>query len=189
MEDKRIVALYRERNTDAVKESSQKYGGYCFAIANRILHCREDAEECLNDTWLHAWNAIPPARPDNLQLFLAKIVRNLSFDRYSARTAEKRGGGEADLVLDELAECIAAESDVAKEYENRQLGIAIRRFVGSLPERECNLFLRRYFYTEAVGDIAARYHLTENHVAVILSRTRKKLKKYLIKEGLMDESF
>lgn len=189
MEDKQILELYWERNPDAIRESGKKYGSYCLAIADQILHCKEDSEECLNDTWLHAWNAIPPARPESLKLFLAKIIRNLSFDRYSARTAAKRGGGETELVLEELAECIAGESDVVKEYENHELGLAIRRFVGALPERECNLFLRRYFFAESVGSIAARYHLTDNHVTVILSRTRKKLKKYLIREGLMDESF
>jgi len=111
MEDIRIVELYWQKNEDAIKESNGKYGAYCFAIANNILHNKEDSEECVNDTWLNAWNAIPPQKPTKLQLFLAKITRNLSFNRFNARFAEKRGGGEITLVLDELAECIASESD------------------------------------------------------------------------------
>lgn len=187
MDDKHIVELYWERNMDAIKESIRKYGPYCFSIANHILHNKEDAEECLNDTWIRAWNAIPPEQPANLQMFLAKITRNLSFDRLSARLAEKRGGGEMDLVLDELAECLASESDVVSEYEYRELVDCMRHFIHTLPARDGNVFLRRYFFTDSVAEIAVRYGLTENHVMVILSRVRKKLKIHLQKEGFMDE--
>lgn len=131
MDDKRIVQLYWDREADAIKETSNKYGAYCFAIANHILHSKEDAEECVNDTWLRAWNAMPPHKPKKLQMFLAKITRNLSFDCFYTRTAQKRGGGEIDLVLDELAECLASESDVATEYEYKELGQSIRKFVNS----------------------------------------------------------
>ena len=103
MEDSQIVALYWQRSPDAIKETENKYGAYCFSIADNILHSKEDAEECVNDTWLKTWNAIPPQRPNKLQLFLAKITRNLSFNRYKAKAAEKRGGGEMPIVLDELA--------------------------------------------------------------------------------------
>lgn len=107
MEDSRIVELYWQKNADAIKETNSKYGAYCFAIADNILHNKEDSEECVNDTWLNAWNAMPPQKPTKLQMFLAKITRNLSFNRFNARSAEKRGGGEIVLVLDELAECLA----------------------------------------------------------------------------------
>lgn len=179
MDDNRIVELYWNRDTDAIKESSKKYGSYCFSIANNILHSKEDSEECVNDTWLKAWNAIPPPKPTRLQMFLAKITRNLSFDYFSARSAEKRGGGEVHLVLDELSECLSSESDVTSEYECKELGQFIRQFANALPNRDRNVFLRRYFFTESVAEISARYGLSENNVMVILSRTRKKLKIHL----------
>ena len=187
MEDDQIIALYWQKNAQAITETDHKYGGYCFAIADKILHSREDAEECVNDTWLHAWNAIPPHKPQRLKLFLAKITRNLSFNRFNARTAQKRGGGELDLVLEELAECIAVESDVERAYEAKELGQSINAFVRKLPEREGNVFVRRYFFTDSVAAIAKRYGLSENNVMVILSRTRKKLKIQLIKEGYFHE--
>lgn len=187
MDDNQIVELFWKRDTDAITESSNKYGSYCFSIANNILHSKEDSEECVNDTWLKAWNTIPPQKPTKLQMFLAKITRNLSFDRFSARTAEKRGGGEIHLVLDELAECLASESDVASDYEYKELGKCIRQFVNTLPNRDRNVFLRRYFFTDSVAEISVRYSMTENYVMVILSRTRKKLKNHLQLEGLIDE--
>ena len=187
MEDSRIVELYWQKNADAIKETDSKYGAYCFAIADNILHNKEDSEECVNDTWLNAWNAMPPQKPTKLQMFLAKITRNLSFNRFNARSAEKRGGGEIVLVLDELAECIASETDVASEYEAKELGQCIRRFVKALPERDGNIFVRRYFFTESITQIAQKCSLTENNVMVILSRTRKKLKAHLVKEGFFSE--
>lgn len=185
MEDGQIVELYRQRNADAIAETANKYGAYCFAIAENILHNAEDAEECVNDTWLHAWNADPPRHPGALRMFLAKITRNLSFDRFHARNAEKRGGGEITLVLDELAECLADGTSVEAQCEERELEQCIRCFVRSLPERDGNVFVRRYFFTEPVSAIAGRYGLTENHVMVILSRARKKLRLVLIKEGYL----
>lgn len=183
MEDAQIVELYWQKNADAIKETARKYGSYCFAIADNILHNREDAEECVNDTWFQTWNAIPPQRPQRLQMFLAKITRNLSFNRFNAQTTKKRGGGEIVLVLEELAECIAAESDAESTYEGKELGRCINQFIRALPEREGNIFVRRYFFTESTAVIAKRYSLTENNVTVILSRTRGKLKAHLIKEG------
>ena len=185
MEDSRIVELYWERNADAVSETAGKYGAYCFAIAENILHNAEDSEECVNDTWLRAWNAIPPQRPAVLRAFLAKITRNLAFNRFNARNAEKRGGGGMALVLDELGECLGDGADAEKAYEAKELRQCIRRFVRSLPEREGNVLVRRYFFAEPVADIAKRYGLSENNVMVILSRTRGKLKAHLLKEGYL----
>ena len=187
MEDQKIIELYFQRNTDAIKETDNKYGSYCFAIANNILHNNEDSEECVNDTWLNAWNAIPPQKPITLRMFLAKITRNLSFNRYESRNAEKRGGGEMHLVLDELAECIANETDTENEYLAKELEEIIRVFVRELPERECNIFIRRYFFTESISMISRRYGMTDNYVTVILSRIRKKLKVRLEKEGYFNE--
>ncbi len=183
MEDSQIIELYWQRNGDAISETADKYGAYCFAIAENILHNTEDSEECVNDTWLHAWNAIPPQRPKALRLFLAKITRNLSFDRFHAQTAEKRGGGEINLVLDELGECLGGGADAETAYEAKELRRSIQRFVRALPEREGNVLVRRYFFAEPVAEIAKRYGLTENNVMVILSRTRRKLKAHLLKEG------
>lgn len=187
MEDSQIIDLYWQRDSSAIRESNVKYGAYCFRIADNILHSNEDAEECLNDTWLHAWNAMPPQRPAQLRMFLAKITRNVSFNRFAARSAQKRGGGEILLVLDELTECIADETDLESAYEAKELGAYISHFVKKLPQRDGNVFVRRYFFTEPVSVIAQRYGLTENNVMVILSRTRKKLKHGLIKEGYIHE--
>ena len=184
MDDSQIVELYWQKNADAISESAKKYGLYCFAIAENILHNTEDSEECVNDTWLHAWNAIPPQRPGVLRPFLAKITRNLSFNRLNIRNAQKRGGGEIALVLDELGECLGG-ADTESAYEAKELRLCVRNFVRSLPEREGNVLVRRYFFAEPVADIAKRYGLSENNVMVILSRTRRKLKAHLLKEGYL----
>lgn len=184
MEDSRIIELYWQKNADAISETAKKYGPYCFSIAENILHNAEDSEECVNDTWLRAWNAIPPQKPDVLRMFLAKITRNLAFNRFNARNAQKRGGGEIALVLDELGECLGG-ADTEGAYEAKELRKCIRRFVRSLPEREGNVLARRYFFAEPVAEIAKRYGLSENNVMVILSRTRRKLKAHLLKEGYL----
>lgn len=183
MEDHQLIEMYWKRDPNAIEETQLRYGAYCFAIADNILKNMQDSEECVSDTWYQTWNAIPPQRPHYFRIFLGKITRNLAFNRYAARNAAKRGGGELTLVLEELAECIADESDVEDTYLAKALGQSIREFVRKLPEKEGNLFIRRYFYTESVAVIARRYGLTSNHVMVTLSRTRKKLKEHLKKEG------
>lgn len=188
MEDSKIVELYWNKNSEAIVASEEKYGAYCRTIAENILHNQEDVEECINDTWLHVWNAIPPQRPQSLKLFLARITRNLSFNRWNAQTAEKRGGHETALVLDELAECLHSGTDVESDILSQELGTYIRSFVKGLQGRERKIFVLRYFYTEPISQIAERCSISENNVKVILSRTRKKLKKLLIKEGLINES-
>lgn len=185
MDDRQIIELYWQRNADAVSETAKKYGAFCFTIAKNILHNTQDAEECVNDTWLRAWNAMPPQKPGVLRLFLARITRNLSLDCLHARNAEKRGGGETALVLDELAECLGGGADTEAACEAGELRQFIRRFVRALPQRERNVLVRRYFFAEPIADIAKRYGLTENNVAVILSRTRRKLKDDLLKEGYL----
>ena len=187
MKDSQIIELYWNRNPQAISASEAQYGAYCFTVANGILNDPQDSEECVNDTWLRAWNAIPPTRPTVLKAFLAKITRHLSFDRYRAGKSLKRGGGETALVLEELAECIADESDVEGLVNAKELGQTIRQFVAALPEREQNLFVRRYFFSEAVRLIADRFDLSENHVNVTLSRLRKRLRNHLSKEGYFDE--
>ena len=183
MEDSQIIDLYFARNETAISETDKKYGEYCRAIARNILSSGQDAEECVSDTWLRTWNTIPPKRPCVLRQFLAKITRNLAFDRYRADTAEKRGGGQQLLALEELKECISSGADPADQAEMKALKSAIGAFLTGLSNRERGIFLRRYFYVEGYSHIAQRYGIRENNVRLILSRTRKKLSDYLRKEG------
>lgn len=184
MEDHAIVDLYWSRNPEAVQRTGEKYGHYCRSIARNILPDRRDVEECVNDTWLNAWNAMPENRPDFLAPFLGKITRNLAFTRWRAGRTEKRGGGELPLVLDELAEC-ASPANTLREVEAAELERVVNRFLRTLPERECNVFLRRCWFTEPVADIARRYGMRESTVRTSLFRTREKLKRHLEKEGLL----
>lgn len=183
MDDRMILALYNRRDEQAIAETSRKYGEYCFTVANRILADEQDSEECINDTWLRAWNAIPPATPHCLRLFLAKITRNLAFDRYKAANRQKRGGGELTVALEELGECLPDGCAVETQAEEKELMQSVNRFLRSLSERDCNLFVRRYFYAESVQEIALRFGLKEGNVQKILSRTRVKLREYLESEG------
>lgn len=185
MQDEQIVALYWQREERAILETDKKYGSYCYTVADNILQNREDAEECVNDTWFRVWNAIPPQKPSKLQIYLAKITRHLAFDRFKARTAEKRGGGEIHLVLSELEECIPAPGGVEETILAKELAVSVDRFIRSLPQRERNVFVRRYFYTEPIARIAERYGFTSSNTSVILNRVRQKLKAHLAKEGYM----
>lgn len=182
MQDEMILELYWNRDETAIGATAEKYGTYCTCIAQNILHSPEDCEECVNDTWLRTWNAIPPQRPKCLGAFLAKITRNLAFDRYKAQTAQKRNK-EMECVLEELDQCvhcgISAEDHVIAE----QLRMAVNEFVKALPQRDGNIFIRRYFFAEPVADIGRKYGLSSGNVAVILTRTRQKLRAHLEKEG------
>lgn len=184
MEDCAIVDLYWSRDPEAIRRTGEKYGGYCRSIARNILPDRRDAEECVNDTWLGAWNAMPENRPSLLAPFLGKITRNLALTRWQAAQAEKRGGGELPLVLDELSECVSS-ADTLQTLEAVELEKEINRFLGTLPERECGVFLRRYWFTEPMADIARRYGMRENTVRTSLFRSREKLRRHLEKEGLL----
>lgn len=184
MEDCAIVDLYWSRDPEAIRRTGEKYGGYCRSIARNILPDQRDAEECVNDTWLGAWNAMPENRPSLLAPFLGKITRNLALTRWQAARAEKRGGGELPLVLDELSECVSS-ADTLQTLEAVELEKEINRFLGTLPERECGVFLRRYWFTEPMADIARRYGMQENTVRTSLFRSREKLRRHLEKEGLL----
>ena len=183
MEDIDIVNLYWERNPNAIKETASKYGGYCKSIAKNILGNNEDAEECVNNAYLSAWNSIPPHRPSMLSTYLGKITRNLSFDRVRSRNADKRGGGEIELVLDELAECVSGTESVEQEIEKNELVKTINSFLETLSQEKCNIFLCRYWYAMPISEIVNRFNLTEANVSVILNRIRSKLKIYLIERG------
>lgn len=183
MKDEDIIELYWQRNENAIAETKLSYGGYCYTIAENILRDPEDSEECVGDTYLRAWNSIPPQRPGKLRLFLARITRNLAFDRRKYNSAAKRNSGGAELILDELAECIASPEEVETQVETRELAASISLFLRKLPERDCSVFIRRYFFSESAAQIAARFSLSPGNVGVILSRVRAKLRKHLEKEG------
>lgn len=186
MDDKQIIELFWQRNENAITQAKAQYGSYCFSVANNILHNAEDSEECLNDTFFRTWNCIPPQKPQNLKLFLAKIARNLALDRYKLKARKKRGNSEAEAVFEELNACIAASGSIEKQYEIKELCELINRFCSRLPKRECNIFVRRYFYVDSVPKIAKQYSIKEDNVYQILSRTRKKLTA-LIREAYSDE--
>lgn len=183
MEDSRIVQLYWDRDQDAITRTAEKYGRYCTSIARNILGNREDAEECVNDTYLGAWNAMPSHRPERLAAFLGKITRNLSFNRYRKNHADKRGGSEMPEILEELCECVSGKEDVESEMEYRQLVQTVNDFLAELPQEKRNIFIRRYWYSERVADIAKAYGIRENTVSMMLNRLRKKLRTYLTERG------
>lgn len=185
MDDQYILDLYWQRDSRAIEASQEKYGSYCLAVSRSILADHRDCEECVSDTWLHAWKAIPPHRPAVLRMFLAKLTRRLSFNRWKANTTQKRGGGQLPLVLEELEQCVGQTSDPADTLIAQELAESIGRFVRALPARDGDVFTRRYFFTEAIPDIARRYGLTANHTTVLLSRTRKKLRQHLEQEGYL----
>ncbi len=185
MEDKQIIDLYFRRDENAVTRTQEKYGGYCYRIAANILARHEDAEECVSDTWLRAWNAIPPARPDPLRLFLGKITRNLSLQRWRASRAKKRGGGEAALAYEELSDCLPGGAEPEKIVETRALAEAVNAFLAALPGEERTIFLARYWFFAPLREIAKRTVKSESAVKSSLFRTRKKLREHLEREGLL----
>ena len=181
MDDRRIVELYFARDEQAIKETDAKYGKLCHKIAYNILRNDEDAEECVNDTYIGAWNAIPPAMPHNLTAFLCRIARNLSLKRLETMSRQKRA--QMTLVsLDELAEILPDES-IAYGVSDEELGKAISDFLRMEKESVRNVFIRKYYFLDSVSEIAKRYGFTESKVKNMLYQTRNKLKEYLIKEG------
>ncbi len=183
MEDHKIIQLYWDRNQDAITATSKKYGNYCLSISKNILGCIEDAEECVNDTYLNAWNSMPPHRPDILSAFLGRITRNLSFNRYKYHKARKRGGGELPLVLDELAECVSGKDNVELEIEKLEMIAAINIFLSTLPPKKRSIFICRYWYTDSISEIAVRHGMKETAVSMTLARLRAKLRCYMLERG------
>jgi RNA polymerase sigma-70 factor (ECF subfamily) len=183
MDDARIVQLYWERDERAIPATAGKYGGYCTAIAKNILGSNEDAEECVNDTYLSAWNSMPPHRPSVLSAFLGKITRNLSFNRYKRNTADKRGGGELAVVLDELADCVSGKNATEQEFSRQELVKAINSFLDTLPRDKRSIFVCRYWYADSISDIAKRHGMKVGAVSMTLSRLRAKLRSYLSERG------
>ena len=182
MDDQRIVALFWNRDERAIEETDRKYRPYLTCIAHNILDDRQDEEECVNDTYLRAWNAIPPHEPQRLSAFLGKITRRLALDRTAARTAEKRGGGTLPQLLEEWRDCLpAAQGDPTDDLALRD---ALCRFLRSLPATRRQIFLRRYWYADPIAEIARRFGCGESRVKMSLSRTRGELKAFLEKEEI-----
>ena len=179
--DEDIVNLYFERSEEAIAACQVKYGKSCHTVAYNILHSDEDAEECVNDTWLRAWNSIPPERPTRLGAWLSTVTRRLALTRYEKKTAVKRNGG-MEASLEELSECVTAGSlTIADEVA---LSEAINGFLASLPTRTRMIFMRKYWYMDSIADIAKALGMGESAVKVTLHRTREKFRKHLAKEGI-----
>lgn len=185
MDDDIIIDLYWARSESAISETSKKYGGYCTKIAMNILQNREDSEECVNDTYLKVWNAVPPQRPTFFLSFLGRITRNISLNRYKERNAKKRGGSEVALLLSELEGCIPSRSNMEVEYETGLIAKAIDDFLYSIDSKNRIVFVRRYWYADSIASIASRFHMSESKVKSMLFRTRNKLRVYLEKEGVI----
>ncbi len=185
MDDTQIVDLYWARKEAAIEETETKYGSYCHSIALNILHNPEDAAESVNDTWLDAWNSMPPHRPSVLSAFLGKFTRRISIDKWRRATAKKRGDGQLPLVLAELEDCVSDGKSIEEETERKLLSEVIVTFVKGLPETEQKVFLCRYWYMDSVNSIATRFRFSESKVKSMLYRTREKLRIRLEKEGLV----
>ena len=185
MDDQSILDLYFSRSEEAIARTDQKYGRYCYAIAYNILTNREDAEESVSDTYMTAWKSIPPRRPSVLSTFLGKITRHIAIARWRARSADKRGGGELPLALDELASCLEGTQDVEADYRRKELIRAYMKFLDALPAAERRVFLSRYWYVESIEAIANKFGFSQSKVKTMLHRTRIKLRKQLAEEDLL----
>lgn len=183
MEDREIIDLFWSRTDTAVTAVNEKYHAYCQHIAYNILKNKEDVEECVNDTWLKVWETIPPHKPNNLATFIGKIARNTALNYLRDRNAKRRGGGQIDLVLEELEECVAHAQTTEQKIEEKELVKAINQFLGTLSELERNVFVCRYWYLESISEIAVHAHSDESKIKSMLFRIRKKLKNHLKKEG------
>ena len=183
MEDEQIIKLYLKRSEKALEETQNKYGPYCYRIAKNILTVREDAEECVNDTWNLLWNKIPPMIPVSLKAFLGKLVRDIAISQYRANHAKKRYGG-IEVIFDELEECIPSEFDVEENFDNQQLSDFLNHWLGELPKEDRVLFIKRYYYGDAVKKLAKEIGCTENQMAQRMLKLRKKLKMFLYGKGV-----
>lgn len=184
MEDRNIIDLFFLRDRRAISEMSDKYGKKLLRIASNILGDGRDAEECVNDTYLKAWNSIPPNDPENLLCYCAKIVRNLAINLLRSGSALKRGGGSVYEAYDELAECLPDTQNVEDSLDEKELAKIINSFLGGLPKKTRVIFVRKYWRLDSVKDIAEELKISEGSVKNTLFRTRQKLKKLLSEEGI-----
>ena len=183
MQDSEIIALYWQRDEAAIAETSRKYGAYCFRIAANILTAKEDAEECVNDAYHRAWNAIPPERPEHLGAWLGRVVRNVALGRWQHAHARKRNRGMTTL-LSELEECIPSPQNVETALDEQELGERISIWLRSLPQEDRILFVRRYWVLDEIAELARRTGRSEGAVRTTLARMRRKLRDEMQKEGI-----
>lgn len=184
MDDSQIIDLYFARSERAITETDSKYGPYCYKIAYSILASREDSEESVNDTYLSAWKAMPPRRPTVLSTFLGRLTRNISIDRWRKASAQKRGGGELELTLEELGECVSGEKSVEDTLIFKEVISCLNGFLKALSEEERRVFLCRYWYVNSLEEIGRKTGLSLGKIKSILRRTRSKLAKHLEREGM-----
>jgi RNA polymerase sigma factor (sigma-70 family) len=184
MEDSKIIDLYWERDETAIGETAKKYSRYCHSISLNILHNEEDAEECVNDTYLNAWNAMPPRRPNCLAAFLGRITRNLSLDKYKRYTTAKRGGGQTEIALSELDEVLPSKTSVEQAVDEKELVKSLDKFLGGLPRQKRMMFVQRYWYLMPVRTIAEQLGMSESQVKSALFRIRNQLKSHFEREGV-----
>ena len=182
MEDYKIVDLYWARSENAIRQTEIKYGKMLVGISTALVPSAEDAEECVNDTYVAAWDSMPDERPVYLGAFLSKIVRRISIDRYRRAHSQKRGG--MDIFTEELCECIPAEADLQTEYDNRRLAELLNVFLRSLDEEKRVIFVRRYYFSDSISEIADALEMSEGKIKTVLHRTRKELRNYLEREGI-----
>ena len=185
MEDSQIVSLYWDRNETAFAQTEKKYGVYLSKIAYNILADREDTQESVNDTYLAAWNSIPPHRPSILSTYLGKLTRRISIDLFRKKNSQKRSAGEYALSLEELEECISGGNSTEEAVALSQLSHSIEQYLRSISQDARNVFLCRYYYLDSVKQIAATCSMTESKVKVLLHRTRQGLHNHLKKEGYL----
>ena len=184
MEDRDIIALYLERNQEAIAETEKKYGRYCYSIAYNILYNTEDAKECVNDALMNAWNSIPPHRPDVLSAFLGKLTRYVSLKKWRYARTQKRGGGEIALAYEELSDCIPGGKSAEEEVQEKELAKMIDCFLDELPAIERRIFICRYWYFDDIAAISKQFGFSNSKVKSMLYRTRKKLLRRLTEEGV-----
>ena len=184
LEDSKIIELFFDRSEEAITELSEKYGKVCKSVAENILNNQRDSEECVNDAFLAVWNTIPPQKPEHLLSYVCRIVRNLAIKKYHANTAQKRNS-IYDVALDEIKECFPSSVSVEDEIESGEFSKVIDRFLESMDKQNKILFVRRYYYSDSIEELAELFRTSKHNISVRLSRMRKKLKKYLIKEGVL----
>ncbi len=187
MNDSQIISLFWSRNEDALRETSDKYGKYCYSIAYRILGDDRDAEECVNDSYLNLWNSIPPHQPARLAPFLGKITRFLALKKQRSNRTQKRGGKQFLMAYDELEECLPGKEDPAEQLQMQELAETIDRFLDRLSEDEQRCFISRYWFFDSIAEISQKTGFTQSKIKSILFRTRKQLQNHLKKEGYLNE--
>lgn len=186
MTDHQLIELFFARSEQAIVETAKQYGPLCYTISYNILCNREDAEECVNDTYLSAWNHIPPTRPNIFSVYLSKITRNLSIDRWRESHAGKRGKGQLPMAAEELEYCLTNGDDPEKAYMQKELTETLNGFLGTLPQVERKVFVSRYWYLDSIGDIGDHFGFSVPKVKNMLMRTRRKLRKYLVEKGVYE---